>query len=80
MPALFGALGVRGEWRGYELQDGRRIDNSGGDVTYLAPGMQVFFSPRVSFDATVWIPFIHALNGSQLGETVKVLAGFQYGL
>jgi hypothetical protein len=79
-PTVFGALGIRGEWRGYELQNGQRIDDSGGDVTYLAPGMQVFFTPRISFDATVWIPVIHALNGNQLGETIKVLAGLQFGL
>ena len=77
-PAIFGALALRGEWRGYELQDGQRIDDSGGNVTYIAPGMQVFFTPTISFDATVWIPFIHALNGDQVAETVKVLAGLQY--
>ncbi len=79
-PTIFGAFGIRGEWRGYELQDGERIEDSGGDVTYLAPGTQIFFSPRVSFDATVWVPIIHALHGDQLGETVKVLAGLQFGL
>ena len=77
-PAIFGALALRGEWRGYELQDGQRIGDSGGDVTYIAPGMQVFFTPTISFDATVWVPFIHALNGDQVAETVKVLAGLQY--
>ena len=78
-PTIFGAFGVRGEWRGYELQDGERIGDSGGNVTYIAPGVQVYFSPTISFDATVWVPVIHALNGDQLAETVKVLAGIQYG-
>ncbi len=78
-PTIFGAFGVRGEWRGYELQDGQRIDGSGGDVTYVAPGVQVFLSRQISLDATVWIPVVHALNGDQVAETVKVLAGFQYG-
>jgi hypothetical protein len=76
-PTIFGALGIRGEWRGYELQDGQRIDDSGGDVMYVAPGMQIFFTPTISLDATVWLPFIHALNGDQVAETVKVLAGAQ---
>jgi len=76
-PTVFAALGIRGEWRGYELQDGVRIDNSGGDVTYIAPGIQIFFTPTISLDATVWVPFIHALNGDQLGETVKILSGAQ---
>ena len=77
-PTIFGALGIRGEWRGYELQDGQRIEDSGGDVTYIAPGVQVFFTPTISLDATVWVPFVHALNGDQVAETVKVLAGLQY--
>ena len=76
-PTIFAALGLRGEWRGYELQDGERINDSGGDVTYFAPGFQIFFTPTISLDATVWVPFIHALNGDQLGETVKVLSGAQ---
>ncbi|MDP4198674.1 MAG: hypothetical protein Q8922_10080 [Bacteroidota bacterium] len=76
---VFAALGVRGEWRGYEVQDGQRIDNSGGDVTYVAPGLQVFFADRIALDATVWLPFVHALNGDQIGETIKILAGIQAG-
>jgi hypothetical protein len=76
-PTIFGALGIRGEWRGHELQDGQRIGDSGGDVMYVAPGMQIFFTPSISLDATVWLPFIHALHGDQLAETVKVLAGAQ---
>ena len=84
-PTIFGALGIRGEWRGYELQDGQPLNNdslgwSGGNVIYITPGAQVFFTPRLSFDASVWIPVVHALNGEQLGETIKVLAGLQMGL
>jgi hypothetical protein len=77
-PTIFAALGIRGEWRGYELQDGQRIDDSGGDVTYIAPGFQIFISPTFSFDATVWVPLFHALNGNQIGETYKFLSGIQY--
>ncbi len=84
-PTIFGAFGLHGEWRGYELQDGQPLDNdslgwSGGNVIYVTPGAQIFFTPRLSFDASVWIPVLHALYGDQLGETLKVLAGLQMGL
>jgi len=79
-PAIFAAFGVRGEWRDYELQDGQRIGDSGGNVLYATPGLQIFFTPRVSLDASAWLPVAHALNGDQLGETIKILAGLQMGL
>ena len=83
--SAFASLGIRGEWRGYELQNGQPLDNdslgwSGGNIVYIAPGVQVFFTPSLSLDATVWVPFIHALYGNQLGETVRVIVGIQYGL
>lgn len=77
-PTIFAALGVRGEWRGYELQDGERIPDSGGDVTYVAPGVQIFFLPTLSLDASFWLPVIHPLNGTQIGESYKILSGIQY--
>jgi hypothetical protein len=85
LSSAFASLGVRGEWRGYELQNGQPLDNdslgwSGGNVVYIAPGAQVYFTPRLSLDATVWIPFIHALYGDQLSETVRAIVGIQYGL
>ncbi|HET6401704.1 MAG TPA: transporter [Candidatus Kapabacteria bacterium] len=84
-PTVFASLAIRGEWRGYETQDGVPLDNdllgwSGGNVVYVAPGLQMFFAPRVSLDASVWVPVIHALYGNQLGETVKAMAGIQAGI
>ncbi len=85
LSSAFASLGVRGEWRGYELQNGQPLDNdslgwSGGNMVYVAPGAQIYFTPRISLDATVWIPFIHALYGNQLAETVRAIVGIQYGL
>lgn len=84
-PSAFLSFGLRGEWRGEEKQNGQPLDNdllgwSGGNVVYAAPGFQLFFTPRVSLDAAVWLPVIHALHGDQLGETLKVLAGIQTGI
>jgi hypothetical protein len=85
LSSAFASLGVRGEWRGYELQNGQPLDNdslgwSGGNMVYVAPGAQIYFTPRLSLDATVWIPFVHALYGNQLAETVRAIVGIQYGL
>lgn len=85
LSSAFASVGVRGEWRGYELQNGQQLDNdslgwSGGNVVYVAPGAQVYFTPRLSLDATLWVPIIHALYGGQLAETVRAIVGIQYGL
>ncbi len=84
-PTVFGSFAMRGEWRTYEMQDGQPLDNdslgwSGGNVIYAAPGFQLYLAPRISLDAAVWIPVLHALPGNQLGETVKALAGISIGM
>lgn len=83
-PSFFATLALTGEWRGMEKQDGELVDgsdggeSSGGNVTYLAPGLQVFFSPQVSFEVSYHIPILHDLNGDQLGETYRIMSGIQY--
>ncbi len=84
-PTVFAAFAIRGELRSYETQNGAPLNNdslgwSGGNVLYAAPGLDLFFAPRVSFDASVWLPVDHALYGNQLGETIKAMAGLQFGL
>lgn len=84
-PTVFAVFAFRGEWRDYERQDGAPLNNdvlgwSGGNVMYAAPGFQLLFAPRVSLDASVWLPIVHALHGQQLGETVKGMAGIQVGI
>ena len=77
-PTIFAALAISGELRAHETQDGEIIPNSGGNVVYLSPGLQIFFSPSFSFEVSFQQPIIHALNGDQLGETFRVLSGIQY--
>ena len=57
--------------------DGIPDENSGGNVTYIAPGLQIFFSPYLSFEAAYQYPLIHALPGEQLGEDYRIQTGFQ---
>lgn len=78
--AVSGAVGLRGEWRGAELQDHVRLEDSGGNVLYAAPALQYQFANRSMIEGSVWLPIDRQLNGAQLGETVKVLVGAQWGL
>ncbi len=76
--SIFGTLGVTGEWRGRETADGATDDNSGGDVTYIAPGFQIFFMPGLSLEASYHIAVVNALHGDQLGERFRIMSGIQY--
>ena len=74
---FFATLGVNGEWRGKEIQDGIADDFSGGSVTYVTPGIQIFFSPVISFEASFQYPIVHGLHGQQLGEDYRITTGLQ---
>ncbi len=74
---FFGVMGVNGEWRGNEIQDGTPDENSGGNVTYISPGAQVFFTPSFSVEAAFQYPVLHALHGEQLGEDYRIMTGVQ---
>jgi hypothetical protein len=74
---FFAVLGIDGEWRGKEKQDGVPDENSGGNVAFLSPGLQWFLSPALSLEGRVEFPFTHALSGFQLGEDMRIRAGVQ---
>jgi hypothetical protein len=75
---LFATAGVAGEWRGHEVEEGESNVNSGGNVVYFVPGVQVLLSDYTSIEASCQLPVIHALNGTQLGESYRIAAGLQY--
>ncbi len=75
---LFATFGVYGEFRGKELQDGTPIASSGGNVLFLSPGFQLFPLPSITIEGSYHIPVVHALNGSQLGEDYRIMAGVQF--
>lgn len=75
---LFATFGVYGELRGEESQDGSHIPSTGGNVVFLSPGLQFFPLPSITIEASYHIPVIHALNGSQLGEDYRIMAGVQF--
>lgn len=76
---LFLTLGINGEIRGQEEINGLIIKNTGGEVLYLAPGIQLMFSPAITIEASIQYPFYHNLNGkAQLGEDIKTFFGVNY--
>ncbi|MEK6689749.1 MAG: transporter [Nitrospirota bacterium] len=75
---LFLALGVNGEIRGKEKEDGIELTNSGGHTIYISPGIQVVVSPHWVFELSYSHPVYHNLNGIQLGEDYKISGGVTY--
>lgn len=80
-PATFGAsdqhwfvsCGLAGESRGRETELGRPIDDSGGHVLFVQPGLQVNLGARWTLEFSAQVPIHHDLTGTQLGEDLKLL-------
>jgi hypothetical protein len=77
-PQVFAALGVNGEVRNREKEDGVTVPDSGGNTIYLSPGLQVVFAPHWVVDLSYQHAIYHNLYGTQLGETYKVITGVTY--
>ncbi|MFQ5771226.1 MAG: transporter [bacterium] len=72
-------LGINGEFRGKEEINSQAIENTGGEVLYVAPGIQFMVSPVITLEASFQYPFYHNLNGEeQLGEDLKTFFGINY--
>jgi hypothetical protein len=76
-PQLFATLGLVGELRGRERQDGAVDENSGGSVIYASPGVQLFVTPALTLELSYQQAIIHGLYGQQLGEDYRFVSGIQ---
>ena len=77
-PQLFAALGINGEVRQREKEDGVAVPDSGGNTVYLSPGLQLVLAPHWIVEASYQHAIYHKLNGTQLGETYKAITGVTY--
>ncbi len=77
-PQLFLALGLNGELRGREEENGSGLENSGGHALYLTPGALLLLAPRWVFEVSYNEPVYHDLNGIQLAEDYKVNSAITY--
>jgi hypothetical protein len=77
-PLFFFSLSLNGDLRGKERQDGVEDSNTGGNVTYVSPGLQVFITESLTLELTYQRPIIHRLYGLQLGEDYRWSSGLQF--
>lgn len=77
-PQIFLALGLNGELRGAEEENGVELPNSGGHTLYLTPGAELRLAPAWVFEISYGEPVHHDLNGIQLAEDYKVNSAITY--
>jgi len=77
-PRIFLALGVNGELRDREKEEGVEDKNSGGHTVYVSPGLQIVMAKRWVFEASYHRAVYHNLNGKQLGENYKANGAVTY--
>jgi hypothetical protein len=75
---VFAALGINGEVRQQEKEDGVAVPDSGGNTVYLSPGLQLVIAAHWVADLSYQYAIYHNLKGTQLGETYKVVSGITY--
>jgi hypothetical protein len=78
MNSIIAAFGVSGELHAAETMSGESVANTGGNTTYVFPGIQLLVGNMFTFDLSYHYPVMHVLKGTQLGESYKVMAGAQY--
>ncbi|MBI5559680.1 MAG: transporter [Deltaproteobacteria bacterium] len=77
-PRVFLALGLNGELRAREEEDGIEVKDSGGHTVYITPGVQLAASSRWQAEFSYQRPVYHNLHGTQMGETGKAVAAVTY--
>lgn len=76
---IFLSLGVNGELTEREKVNDVEVPNSGGNTTFLSPGVQVVVAPHWIFELSYQYAIYHNLYGDgQLGETNRVSGGLTY--
>ncbi|MBI5888742.1 MAG: hypothetical protein HZB82_08555 [Deltaproteobacteria bacterium] len=77
-PAVFLSLGVNGEARGREKEDGVTLANSGGHTVYLSPGVQAAAGRHWTLELAYQQAIYHNLYGTQIGEDFRTTGGVTY--
>lgn len=71
-------LELNGEWRDEEERSGERIDNSGGHLLYLSPGLRFSGPQHWSFAVSAGYPLVQDLNGDQSEPAYRVVGSLSY--
>ena len=76
--SFFASLGLAGEYRKPEFQNGLPTEEgTGGHTVYLTPGVQLFMR-SIILELSFWQPIVRDLDGEQLGETFKTSGGVTF--
>lgn len=75
---VFLALGVNGEYRERETEEGTEVYDSGGHTVYLSPGIQVVLAPHWVIELSYQHAVYHNLFGTQLGEDFRTVGAITY--
>ena len=71
---LYGVLELNGESTEKTLSGGVELDDTGGTVVFLSPGVQ-WVTQRVIYEASLQLPVVQNLNGDQVETDFVATAG-----
>ena len=76
-PTLNLVAELNGVWSDRDSQDGTRVDNSGGTVLFVTPGLQFILNQSLLFEGAVQLPVVMDLNGTQLEQDYAAILGLR---
>ncbi len=74
---LSGSVQLNGRYARRDLQTAQVVENTGGWMTYLTPGLRLNVSPSASFSTSVQLPVYDDLHGEQ-SEKAVLSTGLSY--
>jgi hypothetical protein len=74
-PRLDLAAELNGEWRARQEIAGVEDEGSGGALLYLAPGLRFVTGGRLSMSASVGVPVVQELHGTQHETSLRTIIG-----
>ena len=66
------------QFSGKNLKQGAELDNTGGKIVFLSPGIQYVLSRTLLVEASLQYPVVQDLNGTQLGTDFSVNVGIRW--
>jgi hypothetical protein len=75
---LFLVLEFNGIFEGKSEVNGKAIQDSGGNILFLSPGIEYLPLPYLILEASVQVPIVQDLDGKQLGTDFSLVVGARY--
>ena len=71
-------LELNGRYAQADRRGGAAVADTGGEILFLSPGIQLVANPRLMVEALLQHPIIQALRGTQPGVDYTASLGFRY--